>query len=57
MGLTKAWLMEQAENERFDEVRQWLKDRLGREPTVAEVNAAWGDFELHEAYEHAASGL
>ena len=54
MGATKRWLLEQAEIERRQEVRDWLRDgKLGREPTEAEIDAAWDDFEQHEAYMHA----
>ena len=55
MGLVKQWLINEAEKERRQEVREWLQDRLGRKPTEREIDAAWDDFELHEAMEHALS--
>ena len=49
------WLIGEAERERRDEVRQWLRDKLGRDPAESEIDQDWDEFELHEAYEFAMS--
>jgi hypothetical protein len=49
MGMVKNWQLAEAEDERWEEARSWLQDRLGRLPTEQEVAAAWSDFELAEA--------
>ena len=50
MGAVKQWMIEQHERERHQEVSDWLRDRLGRTPTEAEIAAGWAEFELEEAY-------
>jgi hypothetical protein len=53
MGLTKQWLLEQAEEERHAEFRAWFRDRFGHGPTDADEAKYWDDFELAEAMDHA----
>ena len=53
MGLTKQWLMEQAEEERHAEFRAWFRDRYGRNPRDGEEGKYWDDFEMAEAMNHA----
>jgi hypothetical protein len=55
MGAVKAWQMEDAEQERWRLVREWLEERLVRRVTDAEVAAMFDEFELEEALEHAMS--
>lgn len=49
MGLTKQFLLEEADRERWREATKWLCDKRGRRVTHAEVRAAWNQFELEEA--------
>jgi hypothetical protein len=51
MGMVKNWQMKEAENERRDEVREWLQNKLGRQPTEAEIDGYWDEFELAEAFD------
>ena len=53
MGAVKQGLIDEMEAERFEEATEWLEDKLGRPVTEAEVLAAWEEFELAEAFEHA----
>ncbi len=55
MGLVKQWLMEQAEEERHAEFRAWFRAKYRRKPTDADEAKYWDDFELAEAFAHAAS--
>jgi len=49
MGLVKAWLMEQANEERHAEFRAWFRDKYGRTPNDADEAKHWDDFEMDEA--------
>lgn len=53
MGAVKQMLIEEWEDERNEQVREWLMEKLGRPVTQAEIDAAWSDFELDEAYQQA----
>lgn len=53
MGIVKQMMLEEAEQERRQEVREWLEAKRGRRVSEAEIDAAWDDFELDEAFEHA----
>ena len=53
MGAVKQSQIEQAGAERRQEVREWLQDKLGRPVREVEIDAAWDDFELAEAFAHA----
>jgi hypothetical protein len=50
MGAAKQMLLEEAEEERHQEFLEWCRAN-GRRPT----DAAYQDFELDEAFEHAMS--
>ena len=46
MGLVKQWMLEEEAKQRQQECREWLQDKLGREVSDAEVDAAWDDFRV-----------
>jgi hypothetical protein len=50
MSIITQWMMEQAELERYEQIRAWLKKQLGREPTRREVAVAVEDREIEDAY-------
>ena len=49
MGAMKQYLMEQAEKELEQTVRDWFRDKYGHEPTETELVNAWNNFEMYEA--------
>jgi hypothetical protein len=51
MGMVKNWQMGEAESERRHEVREWLQNKLGRQPTEVEIDGYWDEFELAEAFD------
>lgn len=53
VGITEYFMLKEAEEARFEEVRAWTKRKLGRAVTDAEVEANWDECELDEAYQHA----
>jgi hypothetical protein len=55
VGMFKQGLLEEAEDDRRQEVREWLQDKLQRLVSEQEIDAAWDDFELEEAFAEAMS--
>lgn len=53
MGAVKDMLIEEWEEERNEQAREWLQAKLGRPVTQQEIDAAWSDFELDEAFQQA----
>jgi hypothetical protein len=53
MGVVKQGLIEDAESERKQEIRDHFKDKHGRWPYPAEMSNATDDYELDEAFDHA----
>jgi len=53
MGLVKAWMMEEAEKERRQELRQWFIEKHGRPPRQGELGQALDEYEMDEAIAHA----
>ena len=54
MGVMKQWLLEEAEREYEEEIRQWYYHRTGRRPRKI-TSRMVEDFEFEEAWEHAMS--
>jgi hypothetical protein len=53
MGIVKQWLMDEAEKERAQEMREWFIAKHGRAPRRGEIDIS--EFEIDEAMEHAMS--